>query len=245
MLAHQGLRVYDKALEFVGAVSRVSVSWSRKHAVVDELDRASESIVLNLAEGANLYSGGSKLRALEYALGSAFESAACLDISAIKSLLPELEARRTKQSLHEVVCMLIGLRKTWQAWQVHEDPATYDAPQKTHAAGLLFHHEKLEAYRTSLELIGWLTALLKGNEPSSRLHRQLDESFTSIVLNIAEGNGRYFELDHRHFLMLAQTSAVKAGTLVDLAVQKRLLAREEADHAQVLIEQVVSMLGRM
>jgi len=38
-------------------------------------------------------------------------------------------------------------------------------------------------------------------------------SGTSVVLNVAEGNGRYSELDHRRFLEVAAASAVKAARL--------------------------------
>lgn len=245
MLAHQGLHVYEKALHVVGQLSVVSVHWSRKFAVLDELERASESIILNLAEGASLRSVPSKIRALEYALGSALESAACIDIAAIKALLANSDANRLKQALYEVVCMLVGLRKSWQTWQAHDAPTDYRSSESTAGVSALFHHEKLEVYRSALNLSRWLTQVLRSKEPQTRLHRQLDVSFTSVALNIAEGNGRYSELDHRHFLSLAQTGAVKAAAYLDLAVEKRHLKREESEEAQVLVEQVVSMLGRM
>ena len=92
MFAHEKLHVYGRALAFVAALSAFSAVWNKKHAVVDQLGRASDSLVLNLADGARLRSGPSKLKALDYALGSGLECAACLDIARIKGLLQRVSA---------------------------------------------------------------------------------------------------------------------------------------------------------
>ena len=47
---------------------------------MEHFRRASESVVLNIAEAARLLSGPDKARTLDYALGSTLECAACLDI---------------------------------------------------------------------------------------------------------------------------------------------------------------------
>jgi four helix bundle protein len=88
MFSHQRLKVYDKTLACVATLMRHSASWGKRHSVVDHLHRASESIVLNLAEGTRLRNIGHKQHTLEYAIGSALECAACLDIAAVKQFLP-------------------------------------------------------------------------------------------------------------------------------------------------------------
>ena len=65
MFRHEKLHVYGKALAFVAAASTFSASWDKRHAVVDQFGRAAESLILNLAEGARLRSGPSKVRALD------------------------------------------------------------------------------------------------------------------------------------------------------------------------------------
>ncbi|HXP63667.1 MAG TPA: four helix bundle protein, partial [Dongiaceae bacterium] len=74
---------------------------------------------------------------------------------------------------------------------------------------------------------------------------QMDEGVTSIILNIAEGNGRFSELDHRHFLDLAEGSAVKVAAYLDLAVQKLTLTRKECGPGKDLVERIMAMLSRM
>jgi four helix bundle protein len=114
MLSHQKLKVYGKGLTVVASLARHSAGWDKRHALVEQLCRASESIVLNLAEGARLRSPSQKQQVLDYAVGSALECAACLDIAVIKQfLMPEL-ATAEKRSLCEVVRMLVGLRRSWE-----------------------------------------------------------------------------------------------------------------------------------
>src|SRR6266852_7407970 len=143
MFAHEKLHVYGKALAFVAASSAFSAVWNKKHAVVDQLGRASDSLVLNLADGARLRSGPSKLKALDYALGSGLECAACLDIARIKGLLGKAETDHEKQRLCEIVKMLVGLRKAWETWKAREDTVPYRADPAGSASEPLFHHETL------------------------------------------------------------------------------------------------------
>ena len=73
----------------------------------------------------------------------------------------------------------------------------------------------------------------------------LNEALTSIILNLAEGNGRYSEQDHRRFLDIAEGSVVKAAAYLDLAVQKSILSRAETGPGKHLLERILAMLSRM
>jgi four helix bundle protein len=247
MLAHEKLHVYGKALAFVAATSAFSADWSKRHAVVDQLDRALDSLILNLAEGARFRSGPTKLRALDYALGSGFECAACLDIASVKGLVLKHQSAQQKESLSEIVRMLIGLRKAWENWNMHDKAHEEPLPYQTEplASAPLFHHETLEVYRTALGLMVWLVSLPGGQELTNRVYRQIDDGVTSLILNIAEGNGRYSELDHRHFLDIAEGSAVKTAAYLDLTVQKHLLDEKDGVPGKALLERILAMLSRM
>ena len=91
----------------------------------------------------------------------------------------------------------------------------------------------------------WLVSIPGEKDLSSRLYRKIDEAVTSVILNIAEGNGRYSELDHRRFLDIAESSAVKVAAFLDLAVRKLMLAEQECGPAKALLERIVAMLSRM
>ena len=84
-----------------------------------------------------------------------------------------------------------------------------------------------------------------GQKLSTRLYRQIDEGVTSIILNIAEGNGRYSELNHRRFLDIADASAVKVAAYLDLGITKGTLSKEECSQGKDLLERIIAMLSRM
>src|SRR6266700_1420631 len=79
MFAHEKLQVYGKALGFAAKAAVWTSAWDKKHALVDHLSRATESILVNLAEAARRRGTPSRLRIVDYAIGSALECAGCLD----------------------------------------------------------------------------------------------------------------------------------------------------------------------
>ena len=111
MFSLDKLKVYDKALANAASLAQHSRSWDKRHAVTDQLLRASESFVLNLAEGARLRSAAKRQHLLDYAIGSALECAACLDIAQIKEFLCQDEALQAcaMALLDRIASMLRGL----------------------------------------------------------------------------------------------------------------------------------------
>ena len=196
MFSHQKLSVYQKALSCVATLAQDCRSLDKRHAFVDHLLRASESILMNLVEGTRLRGSAHRQHFGEYAMGSALECAACLDIAFEKELLLASAVSVRKESLCEVVRMLAGLRRSWAKDQLREEEGSYRVSQK------LFAHERLEVYQVSLQFIGWFQAQPAGAALSNRLFRQWDKLGTSVVLNIAEGNGRYEGGDRRTFLVM-------------------------------------------
>jgi four helix bundle protein len=65
MLTHHKLKVYEKAVALAAGAQELCTSWGRRHAIVEHFRRASESIVLNIAEGARLVCGSDKARTLD------------------------------------------------------------------------------------------------------------------------------------------------------------------------------------
>src|SRR5262245_17388755 len=84
MFTHHKLKVYEKALALSATAEELVSTWRKQHAIVDQFRRASESVVLNIVDGGRLRSSPSKIKALDYAVGSTLECAACLDIAGIK-----------------------------------------------------------------------------------------------------------------------------------------------------------------
>jgi four helix bundle protein len=181
MFTHHKLNVYRKALECAGAAEKLSSGWASKHSFVDHFCRASESIVLNIAEGARLRSGPAKVVTLDYAIGSALECAACLDIAEIKDLLRAPETTAEKHRLWEITRMLIGLRKSWCHDAMKEEPTPCQPLGSFPDPEPLFHHETLDVYRVGLQFMRWFSSLPGAEELCDRTYRQLDGSDRNVM----------------------------------------------------------------
>jgi four helix bundle protein len=55
-----------------------------------------------------------------------------------------------------------------------------------------FDHEKLDVYQESIAFCGWVGEFLAAISPGAAAKDQLDRASTSIPLNIAEGNGKFW-----------------------------------------------------
>ncbi len=131
------------------------------------------------------------------------------------------------------VAALITMHRT-AASRVSEDSAQYRTRR-----GNLFDHEDLDVYQTALRIIGWLDSMLSQCSCSSDLRAKLDRSTTSIVLNIAEGNGRFTGADQATFYDTAYKSTLQSAALIDLA------ARGNGSHEVIGIEEGREWLRRV
>ncbi|HVF71197.1 MAG TPA: four helix bundle protein [Chthoniobacterales bacterium] len=108
---HEKLDVYRHSIAFCGWVGNFLPSIIHKTAAKDQLDRASTSIPLNIAEGNGKFSVKDRARFLEMARGSALECAACLDVLVARKLATEEQVADPKRQLAAIVRMMIGLLK--------------------------------------------------------------------------------------------------------------------------------------
>jgi len=109
----------------------------------------------------------------------------------------------------------------------------------------MFYHEQLDVYRTALEVVRWFhSSHMSGRLPKLRF-RELDTNITSMVLNIAEGNGRFSGADHCRFVETAHRAAIKVSAQLDLCEQKQLVAGDKVEAAHSLLLRVASMTGAL
>jgi len=106
---HEKLAIYGKSLEFVAWVTDILVRVPKSLSVWDQLDRASTSIPLNIAEGTGKFTVRDKCKYYDSARGSALECAACLDVLVVKQILSREEIVPGKEMLQPIVSMLVGL----------------------------------------------------------------------------------------------------------------------------------------
>jgi four helix bundle protein len=108
---HEKLDVYRNSIAFCAWVGEFLPSIRQKTAAKDQLDRASTSIPLNIAEGNGKFSVRDRARFLEMARGSALECAACLDVLVARKLATLEQIAGAKADLAAIVRMMIGLLK--------------------------------------------------------------------------------------------------------------------------------------
>jgi four helix bundle protein len=121
------LDVYRESIAFCGWVGDFLSSISAKAAAKDQLDRASTSVPLNIAEGNGKFSPPDRARFFEIARGSAVECAACLDVLVARKLATEKDTAARKEQLVKIVQMLVGLLRKFsdRAASLREEPGVY------------------------------------------------------------------------------------------------------------------------
>lgn len=123
---HEKLKVYQLSLEFNKFAHKICSKLDFRSDIKNQLDRASNSILLNLAEGNGKYSKKDKCRFFDISVGSSFESASCLDILFIRNLISDEDLNTGKLMLKEMISMLVGLIKS-NSDRVYEENAEYDS----------------------------------------------------------------------------------------------------------------------
>jgi four helix bundle protein len=106
---HEKLDVYREAIAFCAWAGDLLNAIAAKAAAKDQLDRASTSIPLNIAEGNGKFSAKDRARFLEIARGSALECAAALDVLVARKLAAPEQIENAKENLVRIVQMLMGM----------------------------------------------------------------------------------------------------------------------------------------
>lgn len=233
---HEKLIVYRKGMRFASVRGNLLKGLPRRVAACDHLDRGSESILVNIAHASSTWSPNERIVYLGHANGSALECAACLDVLVAKALLAAEEVYPGKSLLAEVVSILIAMRKTATS-RICEEHAVYRTKK-----GRLFDHEDLDVYQVALQLVAWLESMLAHFSCSADLRTKLDKSTTSIVLNIAEGNGRFTGADQAKFYETAYKATVQSASLVDLATADGADDVSRVEQGRELLRRIAAMI---
>ena len=111
--SHERLVVYRRTCEFLTEVAALLRGLPRgEAALADQLRRAGDSVLLNIAEGAGRFAGREKAHFYDIARGSATECAAALAIVAIRGLARRSAVTAARSLLHEIVSMLTALARS-------------------------------------------------------------------------------------------------------------------------------------
>ena len=114
----------------------------------------------------------------------------------------------------------------------------------------MFDHERLKVYQRQLDFLEWVTPFidevkLRDAPKSSELRRQLDRASSSVLLNIAEGNGRRRRQTRAKFFDDARGSTCECAACLDGLVAKRVCSEDSVRAGKQILESVSCMLTRL
>jgi four helix bundle protein len=108
-LAHERLDVYQHAIAFTAWTHQLLDILPPGLAARSQLERASTSIPLNLAERNGKFSEGDRGRFLQIALGSTLECSATLDVLTAKGVVNGERVEEGKETLERIAAMLMAM----------------------------------------------------------------------------------------------------------------------------------------
>lgn len=103
----------------------------------------------------------------------------------------------------------------------------------------------LSVYRKARALNKDVFLMLKAHKTSRVIRDQLSRASTSILLNIAEGAGRFSRRDQRNFFIIARASASECIALFDVIEDIELLPTGHCDVFRSRFTEVSKMLFGM
>jgi four helix bundle protein len=112
------------------------------------------------------------------------------------------------------------------------------------AVGVPLDADRLDVYRVAREFDVFAARVLPRRGCAS-LRDQLERASSSIVLNIAEGCGRYARPEKAHFYLIARGSAMECAGVLDVALGRGLVTAAAHRHGRGILIRVVQMLTRL
>jgi four helix bundle protein len=114
----------------------------------------------------------------------------------------------------------------------------------------VFDHEKLDVYQLQLEFIRWVTPLIEQVQQqapgkTAEIRRQFDRASLSVLLNIAEGNGKRQPQTRAKFFDDARGSTSESAACLDALVAKGVCLAEQVTDGKHMLQRVFAMLTKL
>ena len=91
----------------------------------------------------------------------------------------------------------------------------------------MFDFEKLDVYQKAKELNKDVLKFLKNNRQlDSYLRDQLRRTSISMVINIAEGSGKFSKADKRNFYIIARGSIYESVSLFEIVLEEEQITND-------------------
>lgn len=90
----------------------------------------------------------------------------------------------------------------------------------------MFDFEKLDIYRKAKKYYSANLKLIRGSNLDRIIENQLSRAALSVVLNIAEGTGRFGKADRAHFYVMSRSSLFECIAILDILKDENFIQKE-------------------
>ncbi len=106
----------------------------------------------------------------------------------------------------------------------------------------MFDFEKLEVYSKAKLFNRDVSFFLEHTNISKNKNDQLERAAFSIMLNIAEGSGRFTKPDKKNFYIIARGSAFECVAIFDFLSDQKVIDQEMFKKFYSMLEEISKML---
>lgn len=109
----------------------------------------------------------------------------------------------------------------------------------------MFDFEKLDIYKKAKSFNSEIRKLIKSTKLDPTTKDQLRRASFSIVLNIAEGSGRFSKADRRNFYVISRSSIFECIAILDVLKDEMVLGENQFKLFYIQAEEISKMLFAM
>lgn len=109
----------------------------------------------------------------------------------------------------------------------------------------MFSYENLFIYKQARSYNLIIRQLLKDSRLDYPTENQLRRAALSVVLNIAEGNGRFSKKDKRRFLIMSRSSVHECSAILDFLIEEKSINKETFNNLYKRSEELSKVLLKM
>lgn len=106
----------------------------------------------------------------------------------------------------------------------------------------MFDFENLSVYSKAKHLNKEINNILQNVKADSFMLEQLKRASLSVVLNIAEGSGRYSKADKRHFYVMSRGSVYECASLISIFHENGIISKSTFNKLYFKQEEISKML---
>jgi len=109
----------------------------------------------------------------------------------------------------------------------------------------MFEFQNLEVYKKAKVFHGECRKLMVGRKLDNYVKDQLGRASFSIVLNIAEGSGKFSKADRRNYFVTSRGSVFECVAILDILNGEEVICNEEFEIYLEMADELSRMLFAM